>query len=161
MKWNKFSGVLAGNPWLRDFIGSANVVSAPHNHPEHKALAMLKDWVRTRLQFVAFRPFEALDTTLTNHQSGEGADYKWEKYQVLIHIEGEPFAHRARSVAWKPEAEEDETSVHKVIEHLVRWHQQYWGKESKKLVFDAVIKTKGQDHSHSIEIFRFPENFGY
>ncbi|MCX6744537.1 MAG: hypothetical protein NTX82_03365 [Candidatus Parcubacteria bacterium] len=122
---------------------------------------MLKDWVRTRLQFVAFRPFEALDTTLTNHQSGEGADYKWEKYQVLIHIEGEPFAHRARSVAWKPEAEEDETSVHKVIEHLVRWHQQYWGKESKKLVFDAVIKTKGQDHSHSIEIFRFPENFGY
>jgi hypothetical protein len=158
MKWDKYSRVLAENPWLRAFVGNANVISAPHNYPEHKALAILKEWVRIRLNYVAFRPFESLDTASQNLSRGEGHSYEWVSYQVLFHLEGCSFAHLARSVAWKPDAREDETSVSKVLDHVVRWHQQYWAAE-RKLIFDAVIKTNGHDGCQSLEIYRFPENF--
>ncbi|MFC1598462.1 hypothetical protein ACFL2U_00400 [Patescibacteria group bacterium] len=159
MKWNKFEAILDENPWLRGFVGSSKVISALNNYPADKAKAMLKEWVRTRINFVAFRPFESLNILETNMRNGNGPDYTWVHYKILLHIEGEAFAYRARSVAWDVEEDEDETSIRKVIEHLITWHQLYWAKQGKGLIFDAVIKETGNETSRSLEIFRFPEGF--
>ncbi len=168
MKWNKFVGIFTTYPWLQMHLGSPWLVSLPLNVPAEEARRQLKEYVRTQLDYIAFRPFDQLDLTASNggdHERithpkypnnvfirGEGIDY-----MIRLHIDGpdRPFE-RARHI---------DTTIADAITDLVEWHGEYWGPRKCPLRLGAIVKrvSRGNDvtqfRRQHLEVYLFPSDF--
>jgi len=168
MKWNKFVGIFTDYPWLQMHLGSPGLVSLPLNVPAEEARRQLKEFVRTQLDYIAFRPFDQLDLSARNGDNYERvphpkyrnvAFYRGEStdYTIRLHIEGpdRPFE-RARYV---------DATIQDAVGGLVRWHGEYWALRNCPLRLGAVVKcvSRGNDvtqfRRQHLEVYLFPSDF--
>lgn len=114
-------------------------------------------WVEQRLEYLAVRPFRALDLESKDTDS----DSRSVTYVIWLHIEGEerPFA-RLRYIS----SYGGDTTVAEAIANLVAWHSRYWAlQDSRPLVLDAIVRQttkrrRGERYyRESIEIFLVPD----
>lgn len=168
MKWNRFERVLEASPWLQWHIGSPYLQSLPLNVPADEARRQLREYIRTRVNYVAFRPFALLDLASTNVEDFKempNSEYRnvrfwmgWSVRHVLrFHIEGpdKPFE-RIRYI---------ETSIADSIRHLVEWHGECWAKQNCELKLDAIVKVTSYSNDiakfgrQEFEVYKFPVDF--
>lgn len=168
MKWNKFVKVLEANPWFQWHVGPPALVSLPLNVPADAAQRKLKDYIRTQVNYVAFRTWDNLDLNSRNTENlikrphpkyrnltvAHGTSVE---YVLRFHIEGNEEAfHRIRHI---------ETSIADSIQHLVTWHAECWALQNKNLRLDAVVKITSHWNEESkfnrqeFEVYEFPQDF--
>src|SRR5581483_5232841 len=82
MKWANFRDIRLQNRWLDD----------PHVRRVmawHFSLDDLREFIRKKVSFIAFRPFEKLDLKAKRFEMREGQD-AWVNYFLFFHFEGHP-----------------------------------------------------------------------
>ena len=168
MKWQKYVEVTEANPWIQWHIGPPMLQSLSLNVPTEKACRQFREYIRTKVDYVAFRPFETLNFEWTNceefHQV-HNPKYQnvkfWEDTDrhilIRFHIEGPdlPFA-RIRYV---------DSHVGREMVNIAKWHSEYWAKQGCRLVMGAVVVVETDSNSMTlfsrqrIQIYPFPSDW--
>ncbi len=161
MKWNKFQEMMYRHPFLVDDLNSVGIV---------KKGKEIKEFVRTRVGFIAFRPFEKLDLASKTVSNGERlpSDYVYAKlerftrvdYDLMFHHEGEPEGSRGRNVF----SDKGDGSIQAHIDDVTKQFETLEHYRGKQLIWDRVIKRTLHGSSHmpakiDLEIYLFPQGY--
>jgi|GEM_PF-4219386 len=123
------------------------------SHPDFT----FQSWVEQRLEYLAVRPFHALDQEACDSDS----DSRSVTYVIWHHIgnEEQPFS-RLRYIS----SDGGGTTIAQAIANLVDWHSRYWAlQENRPLVLDAIVRQttrrrRGERYyRESVEIFLVPD----
>lgn len=162
MKWKKFCELQAQYPFLVDDLSWRGVL-----------LGETKEFVRTKVSFIAFRPFEKPDLSAKYSSSGTPLKsnyvhvkmecYKSVEYQLSFHVEGEDDGTRLRYVA----TDIGDGSIQAHIDDVTRWFESCEDFHSKQLVWERIVKRTLSGSSHtgltnmSLEIYLFPQFYRF
>jgi len=134
----------------------------------------LKEFVRTKVGFIAYRPFETINL-LTARESVVSwqmkSDYEfvqmhsWKavNYDLWFHVEGEGESTRVRFMS--PDIGNGSIQAH--MEEISKWFagSQYF--RGKQLIWERIVKKTKSGSSHAgtteinFEIFLFPKGYGF
>lgn len=161
MKWKKFREIQAQYPFLSHDLNWRGV------------LRDTKEFVRTKVGFIAFRPFEKLDLFAKQSSSGTPLKsnyvhvkmecYKAVEYQLSFHVEGEDNSARLRYVT----TDIGDGSIQAHIDDVTRWFEGCEVFRGKQLVWERVVKRTVRGSSHagltdmSLEIYLFPRFYRF
>jgi hypothetical protein len=159
MKWKKFLELQAKYPFL------------PNDLCWRGTLPDAKDFVRKKVGFIAFRPFEKLDLSETYSSNSTPLDTKYAhvkmayyttvEYQISFHIEGENEGTRTRHV--DPGIGDGSIQAH--IDDIMRWFDGCEVFQDKRLMWERVIKRTVSGSSYAgltsmnLEIYQFPRYY--
>lgn len=161
MKWKKFLELQTQHPYLeKDLYGMGG--------PQKR-----KEFVRTKVGFIAFRPFEKLDMSARYTSSGTPLKsnyvhvkmecYEATDYRIVCHVEGEEDGTRLRYVT----TDIGDGSVQAHIDDLTKWFEGCEVFRGKQLVWERVIKKTVSGSSHvglsimNLEIYLFPRFYRF
>ncbi|HEU0080501.1 MAG TPA: hypothetical protein VFQ72_00535 [Candidatus Paceibacterota bacterium] len=161
MKWKKFCELQAQYPFLAHDLNWRGV------------LRDTKEFVRTKVGFIAFRPFEKLDLSASSSSRGTPlkSDYVHVKmecytaveYQLSFHVEGEGDGTRMRYVT----TDIGDGSIQAHIDDVTRWFEGCEVFRGKQLVWERVVKRTVSGSSYagltdmSLEIYPFPRFYRF
>ena len=154
MKWSKFLQLCARHPFIVSDLnwgGEAN-----------------KEFVRTKVGFIACRPFESLDLSTKESSSSTPLKseyrfvkmecYKVTQYELYFHVEGEGRGTRLRYVG--PNIGDGSIQAH--IDEIIDWFEDCEVFRGKQLIWERVIKRTMSGSSYAgmtqmnLEIYLFP-----
>ena len=157
MKWKKFEELAILHPYVyRDL-------------QFHAGSRVMKELVRTKVGFIAFRPFDKLDLTAKSESRSEPfrrnnphcikSHYESVEYIVSFHVEGEREDSRLRFVGPL-----DGGRIQDCIDHLVEWFEGCESFRGKKLIWERVTKRSVSGSWHlvsniNLEIYPFPPDY--
>jgi hypothetical protein len=164
MKWEKFKELEKKHPYVaHDLVWRSEIKGN------------LKEFVRTKVGFIAHRPFEKLDLSSTGVSSVEELNsnflharmerYVETAYQISAHVEGEAESSRLRYVSAGKHVPDGTIQGH--IESLLNWFQDCKNYNGKQLVFERVVKRTLSGSSHcgltnmNLEIYPFPPRYRF
>jgi len=161
MKWKKFLELQAQYPFLAYDLNWRGALRNP------------KEFVRTKVGFIAFRPFKRLDLSAKYSSSGTPLKseyvhvkmecYKSVEYQLRFHVEGEDDSIRLRYVT----TDIGDGSIQAHIDDVTRWFEGCEVFRCKQLIWERVIKRTVSGSSHagltnmSLEIYLFPQFYRF
>ena len=161
MKWKKFLELQAQHPFLGNDLNWRGVL---RNH---------KEFVRTKVGFIAFRPFDKLDLAAKAASSGTLLKsnyvhvkiecYQAVEYQLSFHVEGEADGTRLRYVT----TDVGDGSIQAHIDDVIRWFEGCEVFRGKQLIWERVVKRTVSGSSHvgltnmSLEIYLFPRFYRF
>ncbi len=161
MKWKKFLELQAQHPFLGHDLNWRGVLRG------------YKEFVRTKVSFIAFRPFDKLDLTAKTASSGTPLKsynvhvkmecYKAVEYQLNFHVEGEDNVTRLRYVT----TDIGDGSIQAHIDDVIRWFEGCEDFRDKQLIWERVVKRTVSGSSHvgltdmSLEIYLFPRFYRF
>lgn len=158
MKWHKFLQLREKNPQLvHDLMWTNNNRN-------------LKDFVRTTVGFIAYRPFETIDLSTaresitsepmkSEYQFVEMSSWKTVRYNLWFHVEGEGESTRGRFVG--PDIGDGSIQAH--IDEIKKWFAGCEVFRGKQLIWERIVKKTVSGSSHAgttevnFEIFLFPQ----
>ncbi len=157
MRWKKFRKLQAQYPFLEHDLGWGCV------------LPKIKKFVRTKVDYIAFRPFDELELNAKPVSTGTPLQsdyvhvkmveyYKTVDYHLIFHIEGEEQGARLRYVT----DQIGDGSIQAHIDDVTKWFEGCELFRGKKLIWERVIKqaTSGSTlmgmSNMSLEIYEFP-----
>lgn len=160
MKWKKFC----------DLVEKHNL--SPHDLVWRGTLRSDREFVRTKVNYIAFRPFEKLDLSAKNSSTSTPLQgsydivrkvcYQEVVYEIRFHIEGGGEGTRLRYVG-----NDGDGSVQACIEHIVEWFEGCQTFRGKRIVWERVVKKTVCGSWHvglskmSLEIYEFPVNYRF
>lgn len=146
MKWNKFLGLQRQHPFLAQDLNWRGV------------LPNMKEFVRTKVNYIAFRPFESLDL-YTGPSSGTSGTSAVE-YQLVFHVEGEYDNARLRDVTT------DSIQAH--IDMVMLLFETCEDFRGKQLIWERIVKrtvrgsvNTGLLTGMDLEIYLFPRFYRF
>ncbi len=161
MKWNKFQDELKKHPFLA------------HDLTWRGVGRFTKEFVRTKVGYIAFRPFETLNMSAVGSSIGIPLKSKYihakeecyhnVDYQISFHIEGENDGSRLRYVT----DDEGKIGIQAHIDDIQQWFDNCFGFIDKQLVWERVIKrtTRGSSRAGltemNLEIYLFPKFYRF
>lgn len=162
MKWKKFVELRARYPFVEsDVLQSSGYVSD------------IREFVRQKVGFIAFRPFEKLDLTTKPSWSDmplkseyafvKMASYQAVEYSLIFHVEGEKPGSRLRDI----HNDVGDGSIQAHIDHIMEWFNGCEVFNGKQLIWERVIRRTRSGSSHvgltevNLEIFLFPPNYRF
>jgi hypothetical protein len=161
MKWEKFRKLQAQHPHLAYDLNWRGVLRDE------------KEFVKKRIGFIAFRPFEALDLSAkyvssstplkTNFIYVKMECYQAIEYQISFHVEGEDEGTRLRHVA----TDKGDGSIQAHIDDLTAWFEGCEEFRGKQLVWERVVKRTVSGSGHTgvsnmnLEIYPFPRHYRF
>ena len=161
MKWNKFQEKLQKYPFLEQDL----IWRSPSR--------FTKEFVRTKVGYIAFRLFETLDMSAVGSSIGTPLESKYihakeecyhnVDYQISFHIEGEDDGARLRYVT----DDEGKIGIQAHIDDIQQWFDSCFGFKDKQLVWERVIKrtTRGSSRAGltemNLEIYMFPQFYRF
>lgn len=161
MKWEKFLELQAQYPHIEQDLSWRGV------------LKNLKEFVRTKVGFIAHRPFEKLDLQSkywstgeplrSNHVNVRMERYTVTSYQISAHVEVEAESSRLRFVS----DDVGDGSIQAHIDSLLEWFQGCEVFAGKQLVFERVVKRTVNGSSLAgmtnvnLEIYLFPRHYRF
>lgn len=149
MKWKKFCELQA----KYEFLG--------HDLNQREDLRNMKEFVRTKVNYIAFRPFESLDLSTGSSSGTSGASAV--EYQLVFHVEGEYDNARLRDVT----AHIGDGSIQAHIDDVMVWFEANEDFRGKQLVWERVVRrtVRGSSNtgltSMSLEIYLFPRFYRF
>ncbi len=133
----------------------------------------LKEFVQTKVSFIAFRPFEKLDLSEKYSSSSvplesryvhvEMERYKAVEYQLIFHVEGQCDGTRLRYVS----DDVGDGSIQAHIDDITKWFEGCEVFHGKHLIWERVVKRTVSGSSHtgltemSLEIYPFPQFYRF
>lgn len=164
MKYGKFLDLVARYPFISHDLMWRGVLCNPKE---------VKEFVRRKVGFIAFRPFEKLDLSARHLSSGTPLVsnyahvrmecYKATEYQLSFHVEGEPGGSRGRFVS----TDVDDGSIQAHIDDVTRWFESCEAFRGKRLIWERAIKRMVSGSSHvgltemDLEIYLFPPGYRF
>jgi hypothetical protein len=167
MKWNKFMALQSQYPFLANDLSWRGV------------LRDTKEFVRKKIGYIAFRPFETLDLTskatssITVLKSAfrytQMESYTSVEYQISFHVEGEgkheggSGVDRLRYVT----SEVGDGSIQAHIDDVTAWFTSCEAFNGKQLIWERVVKRTVSGSSHvglsnmNLEIYVFPRFYRF
>ncbi len=161
MKWKKYRDLQVKCPFIADDLCWGFI------YPN------TKDFVRTRISFIAFRPFESLDLsakqTSTRSLGGDCTSSeipccKTVDYKVVFHVQFEENATRLFQVT----DDKGDGSIQAHIDDVTTWFDSQEEFVGKQLVWDRVVKRTAnrvlqtrQITNMSLEIYLFPKFYRF
>lgn len=161
MKWKKFRELQAQYPFLAHDLNWRGV------------LRDTKEFVRTKVGFIAFRPFEKLDLSAKHSSSSTPLKsdyvhvkmecYRAVEYQLSFHVEGEGDGTRLRYVT----TDIGDGSIQAHIDDVTRWFEGCEVFRGKQLIWERIVKRTVSGSSHagltdmSLEIYLFPRFYRF
>ena len=161
MKWNKFQELQAQYPFLVHDLSWRGVMHGT------------KQFIRTKVGFIAFRPFEKLDLSAkysssftplkSKHVHIEMGCYKAVEYQLSFHVEGEDDGTRLRYVT----TDIGDGSIQDHIDDVTKWFEGCEVFRGKQLIWERVVKRTVSGSSHAgltemnLEIYLFPRFYRF
>ncbi len=163
MKWINFNELVARHPYWKSLIQELAPLPFAGSQP------LLKEFVRTLVEGIAYRPFESLNLdkgfSIAVRKPGSGF-YEhqriWDATSYAVHCwVGKNSSSRARSVS------SDEPTVQAVINEIYRWHTDAvtaFPETLDPLVWGFVVKTSSYGGMRGLvsvryEVYPFPENY--
>ncbi len=159
MKWSKYLALYAQYPFLNIDLCWRGM------------LPSVKEFVRKKVGYIAFRPFEKLDLSAKYSPSSTEIKsmfvhvrteyYTAIEYQISFHIEGESASTRSRYV--DPGIGDGSIQAH--IDDLIKWFEGCEVFQGKQIIWERVIKRTVSGSSYAgltkmdIEIYLFPRNY--
>jgi hypothetical protein len=161
MKWNKFCALQAKHPSLaRDL----------RLHGDER---IDKEFVRKKIDFIAFRPFEGLELSAKPSSSGiplksnypnvTVESYESVNYSIVFHVEGENDGTRLRFVA----DDIGDGSIQAHIDEIATWFNSCDAFCGKQLIWERVVKKSIRGSSLvgmtsiRLEIYTFPRFYRF
>jgi hypothetical protein len=164
MKWNKFIVLQNRHPFITHDLTFRGKVMTPGE---------IKEFVRTKVGFIAFRPFNKLTLNEKRHSAGTPLKsnyvhvrmecYTETAYQISFHIEGEADSTRLRYVT----SEIGNGSIRAHLDDLVRWFVGCEAFLGKKIVWERIVSHSISGNSYAgliqmdLEIFEFPPDYQF
>jgi hypothetical protein len=161
MKWHKFLELNAKYPFLASDLCWRGTLRND------------KEFVRTKVGFIAFRPFEKLDLSTTESSSSTPLKsnyvhvrmecYRATYYQIRFHVEGEAEGTRLRFVT----TDIGDGSIQTHIDDVTNWFASCEVFRGKHLVWERVVKRTVSGSSHvglskmDLEIYEFPPHYRF
>ncbi len=159
MKWNKFQEISKQHPYLADTLVWRGTCQDT------------KEFVRKKVGFIAFRPFEKLDLSATQVYESSPLKskyiyakmecYKGVEYQIVFHIEGEAEGSRLHHVTFNEIGDNIQAHINEVI----RWFKGCDVFSGKQIIWERVVKrtVKGSSYAGltemNLEIYQFPQGY--
>jgi len=159
MKWAKFVALRAQYPFIAGDLCFRGTLRSD------------KEFIRTKVGFIAFRPFEKLDLSAKHSSSGTPLKSKyrhvrmecWEAvdYDIRFHVEGEDEGTRLRYVT----TDVGDGSIQAHIDAVIEWFNNCEAFRGKQLIWERVVKrtTSGSGYiglsKMSLEIYEFPPHY--
>ena len=163
MKWRKYTNFAANNLVVASCLDPLVGPSVFRSQGLHREFTF-REWVEQQLEYVAIRPWEKLDMSVTNASDGRLGWNTNVAYTIHYHIEGDEEA-RAR-VMWLTDTEGNLRTLSEALSDLAEWYKQRWAsKPDRPLVIDAVVQTCSVWHGGTlrpkvtIDIWLAPEGF--
>ena len=163
MKWKKFLDLRAEHPFLEHYLTSFRC--APRD---------IKEFVRTKVSFIAFRPFERLALAVkatssstplkSNFVHAKMECYEAVEYHLGFHVEGEAEGSRLRYITT---TDVGDGSIQAHIDDITKWFESYDGFRGKQLVWDWIVRRTMSGSSYigltemSLEIYLFPRSYRF
>lgn len=163
MKWKNFRDLSARYPYLAHDIKWRITLAASD----------VKQFVRTKVDYIAFRPFSTLDlsskdtrhsTPLTHDDNGVSMEsYVVIEYQLFFHAEGEDDIPRSRYLS----SDIGDGSIQAHIDDVSKWFERCGEYRDLQLIWDRVVKrvVRGSSYtgltSMSLEIYPFPRHYRF
>lgn len=164
MKWNKFHKLATQYPFLaHDLVWRG---SAPSD---------IKQFVREKVGFIAFRPFEALDLSSKSTSSStplksqyrhtQMESYQVVEYQLNYHVDADGTDGCGRLGYVTPSLGDGSIQAH--IDDTMEWLEECDVFKGKQLVWERVVKrtTRGSSHSGltsmNLEVYLFPRGYRF
>lgn len=160
MKWKKFMDLKAKHPFLEQDL---DWIDEPHQ-------SNLREFVRTKIEFIAFRSFHELDLNMkpvsvsTPIAGSDGQTMtryynKTVEYKISFRAEDEADCARRRYVAarFRPD------SILDHINEVTAWFEYCDEFHGKQLVWERIVKRTKNGSSHTgitkikLEIYQFPK----
>lgn len=162
VKWNKFLEMQRQYPSLAHNINWRGIVQDPH------------DFVRTKLEYVAFRTFEKLDLATTKSSSSSTPlpspyqhvrfeSFVLVEFKLVFHTEYEPNGSRERLVY----DDVGNGSIQAHIDEIAAWHASCQAFRGQQLVWECIVKRTVSGSTHvgisnmRLEIYRFPKHYRF
>lgn len=161
MKWKKFLALQAQHPFLGHDLNWRGVLKDP------------REFVRTKVGFIAFRPFDKLNlaakaassSTLlkSNNVHRTMECYQAIEYQLRFHVEGEADRTRLRYVT----TDVGNGSIQAHIDDVTRWFEGCEVFRGRQLIWERIVKRTLSGSSHfgltdmSLEIYLFPRFYRF
>lgn len=165
MKWKKFLVVSQQHPAIaHDLCWRGNPVPSG---------GQLKEFVRTKVGFIAFRPFESLDFQSRGSSTEEPlpgkyryasiASYSAIEWLLVFHIELEKSGTRLRYVnsGYSPGRIQDH------MDEIRQWHHRCEAFKGRQIIWERAVKrtVKGSSNTGltemNLEIYQFPPRWGF
>jgi hypothetical protein len=161
MKWKKFRDLQAQYPFLAKDLNWRGVQRDS------------KEFVRTKIGFITFRPFESLNLAArhsssstplrSNYSNVEMECYTATEYQLCFHVEGEQEVTRGRFVT----TDVGDGSIQAHIDDVTKWFEGCEVFRGKQLIWERVVKRTVNGSSHvglsqmNLEIYLFPRFYRF
>lgn len=127
-------------------------------------LRNLKEFVKKKVGFIAYRPFEKLDLTAKEESIASPLKcYKLTQYELHFHVEGEGEGTRLRHVS--PGIGDGSIQAH--IDEITKWFDGCETFRGKQLIWERAIKRTVSGSSHAgvtemnLEIYLFPPRYRF
>lgn len=182
MKWNKFKAVVKKYPWLIEQVDVCQLLVNPQTASyDTSRLGPLREFVRHVLDYVAFRPFEALDLELKRgwyqvqtsvepafcceeHLGGNPMAWYDEEWATIVNRRIVRFRDQQKiteTISWH---QDDDTSLLDTIKGIEQFHERRGTTEYSidfilQKVTEGVLGTCGADRilkSISINVYPVP-----
>ncbi len=161
MKWSKFQELTAKHPFLT------------HDLTWRGASKTNKEFIRTKVGFIAPRPFEKLDLASKATSSGtplsskyvhaQMESYKAVSYQISFHIEDEPEASRLRYIT----SDVGDGSIQAHIDDITTWFESCDAFRGKQIIWERVVRRTVSGSSFvglssmNLEFYLFPKFYRF
>ena len=172
MKWAKFLELKEKYPFIEECILSTSFASERDRQHNRKDC---KEFVRTKIGFIAIRPFESLNLAekgswRSSPIAGE-EHLKYAKmecfestyFQISFHVEGEPDGSRGRFVY----ASSELSSIQDHIDEITKWFEGCEAFLGKQLIWEWIARREKSGSSHvtlsqmNVEIYLFPKFYRF